>query len=82
MNKVDPTKKIQFTIEVAADTLQPSDLKLKFDKLQKQISVDVFAKDTNGFIYVLPSTCFPKNSIESIPKGVVLRVTRICDSDE
>ena len=36
-------KKIQFTMEVATDTLEFLDLKLKFDKESKQISVDVFA---------------------------------------
>ena len=50
MNKVNPIKKIQFTMEVPPDT----DLKLRFDKESKQISVDVFAKDTNNFTYVLP----------------------------
>ena len=82
MNKVDPTKKIQFTMEVATDTLEFLDLKLKFDKESKQISVDVFAKDTDSLTYVLPSTCFPKNYIENIPKGVALGLRRICDSDE
>ena len=33
-------------------------------------------------IHVLPSARFPKNNIESIPKGVALRLTRICDSDK
>ena len=82
MNKIGPTKKIQFTMEVATDTLEFLDLRLKFDKESKQISVDVFAKDTDSFTYVLPSTCFPKNNIENIPKGVAVRLRRICDSDE
>ena len=82
MNKVDPTKKIQFTMEVATDTLEFLDFKLKFDKESKQISVDVFAKDTNNFTYVLPSTSFPKSNIKSIPKGVALHLRQICDSDE
>ena len=42
----------------------------------------MFAKYTDSFTYVLPSTCFPKNIIENIPKGVALRLWRICDSDE
>ena len=82
MNKVDPTKKIQFTMEVATDTLEFLDLKLKFDKESKQISVDVFAIDTDSFTYVLPGTCFPKNNTENITKGVALRLRRICNSDE
>ena len=40
--------------------------KLKFDKISKQISEDVFTKDTNGFTYVLPSMYFPRNDIESM----------------
>ena len=53
-----------------------------FDEESKQISVDVLAKDTDSFTYVLPSTCFPKNNIKNIPKGVALRLRRICNSDE
>ena len=50
MNKVDPTKQIQSTMGVATDILEFLDLKLKFDK---EIFVNVFAKDTNSLPYVL-----------------------------
>ena len=53
-----------------------------FDKESKKMSVDVFSKATNSFTYVLPSTCFPKSNIQNIPKGVALRLRRICDSDD
>ena len=69
-------------MEVPTDTLEFLGLKLTLDKESKQISVDAFAKDTESFTYVLPSMCFPKNNLESIPKGVALRLRRICDSDE
>ena len=82
MNKIGPTKKIQFTMEVATDTLEFLDLRLKFDKESKQISVDVSAKDTDSFTYFLPSTCFSKNNIENIPNGVAVHLRRIYDSDE
>ena len=82
MNKVDPTKKIQFTMEVVTDTLKFLDLNLKFDEESKQISVDVCAKDTDSFTYVLLSTCCPKNNIGNIPAGVALSLRRICNSDE
>ena len=82
MNNVDHTKKVQFTVEVATVTLELLYFKLKLDKESKQISINVFAKDTYSFTYVLSSTCFPKNNIENIPKGVALRLRRICDSDE
>ena len=82
MSKVDPTKKIEFTMEIATEKLEFLDLKLKFDEESKQISVDVFAKDINRFTNVLSSTCFPKTNIENIPNGVALRIRRICNSDE
>ena len=47
-----------------------------------KITVDVFAKATNSFTYVLPSTCCPKRNIENLPKGVTLHLRRICDTDE
>ena len=81
MNNIDSIKKIQFTLEVAKDILEFLDLQLKLDKVSKIISVDIFSAATNSFTYVLPSTCFPKTNNENIPKGVALRLRRICDSD-
>ena len=82
MNKINRTKKIQFTMEVAEDVLEFLNLKLTFVKEYKRISVDIFAKATNSFTYVLPRTCFPKNNIENVSKGIALRWRRICDSDD
>ena len=65
-------------MEVAKEILEFLDLQLKFNKVSKLISVDIFSKATNGFTYVLLSTCFPKPNIENIPKGVALRLRRIC----
>ena len=44
MNNIDQSKKIQFIMEVAKDSLEFLDLKLMFDKESKKISVDVFSK--------------------------------------
>ena len=68
-------------MEVSKDVLEFLVLRLEFDKESKRISVETFSKATNSLIYVLPSTYFPKNNIENIPKGVVLHLRRICDSD-
>ena len=73
VNNVDTTGKIKFTMSV--------DLSLHIDE-HKKICVDVFAKPTNRFIYVLPSTCYPKKNIKNVPKGIALRLRRICDTDE
>ena len=82
MNNIDRTKKFQFTMEIEEDVLEFLDLKLTFDKKCKRISVDIFAKATDSFTYVLPKTCFFKNSIENFLKGAVLRLRKICDSDD
>ena len=58
------------------------DVKLTFDKEYKRMLVDIFAKATNSFTYVLPNTCFPKNSTETVPKDLASRLRRICDSDD
>ena len=55
------------------------DLKLKI--VEGKIKVDVFSKPTNSFSYATPSTCYPKNNICNIPKGIALRLRRICDDD-
>ena len=73
---------MKFFSRINNDVLEFLDLKLTFDKECKYISVDIFAKATNSFTYVLPSSCFPKNSIENVPKGVALRLRRICDPDD
>ena len=81
LNKIDKTGKIQFTMQAAGDDgLEFLDLKLKM--VNGEISVDDFSKPTNSFTYVLPSTCYPNRNIKNVPKGIALRLRRICDSDE
>ena len=83
LNTIDSKKKIQFTMNVAENcALEFLDLQLFFDKTSHTICVDVYAKPTNSFTYVLPSTCYPRKNIEKVPEGVALRLRRICDNDE
>ena len=51
-------------------------------KKNSKITVDVYSKPTNSFIYVMPSTYYPSNNINNVPRGIALRLKRICDSDE
>ena len=81
MNNVDTAGKIGFTMSVRESVLEFFDLSLYIDKHYK-ICVDVFAKPTNSFTYVLPSTSNPKKNINNVPKGIALRLRRICDTDE
>ena len=78
---MDTTGKIKFIMEIAGEKcLEFLGLKLKITK--RKISVDVYAKPTNSFNYISPNTCYPKNDICNIPKGIALRLRRICDDDE
>ena len=57
-------------------------LDLKFKLENSKIAVDNFGKPTNSFTYVLPTSCCPRKSINNIPRGITLRLRRICDTDE
>ena len=82
LNNIDSTRKTKFTMHIADENgLEFLDLKLKMNENNK-ITIDVFSKPTNSFIYVMPSTCYPSNNINNVPGGIALRLTRICDSDE
>ena len=73
---MDKTGHIKFTMEIADDT----GLKLKINECK--LRVDVYAKSTNSFSYTTPNTCYPKNNICSITRGIALRLTRICDDEK
>ena len=61
-------------MQAAGDNgLEFLDLKLKI--VNGKISVNVFSKPTNSFTY-------PNRNIRNVPKGIALRLRRICDSDE
>ena len=80
-NSIDTTGKIKFTIEIAGENgLEFLDLKLEI--AEGKIRVDGYAKPTNSFSYTSPNTCYPKNNICNIPKGIALRLRRICDDDK
>ena len=83
MNSIDTSGKIKFTMSKANnDTiLEFLDLYLHI-KEHNKICVGVYAKPTNCFTYVLPSTCYPKKSINKVPKGIALRLRRIYNSEE
>ena len=82
MNNVDTTDKIKFTMSVTNESVYEFlYLSLHIDE-HKKICVNFFPKPTNSFTYVLPSICYPKKNINSVPKGIALRLRRICDTDE
>ena len=81
LNQIDSTGKIKLTMQVQdEDGMGFLDLKLKLEN--SKITVDVFAKPTKSFTYVLPTSCYHRKSISNIPRGIAIRLTRICDTDE
>ena len=82
LNKVDETCKMKFPMEIADQEKCLEFLNLRIKCLEGRLSVDVFAKPTNSFTYVKPSTCYPLKNINNVPRGIALRLRRICDTDE
>ena len=82
INTLDPSQKIKFTMEVAklGNYLEFLELKSKWEN--GKITVDVHSKPTNSFMYVLPTTSYPRKSINNNPHVIALQLRRICDSDE
>ena len=55
-------------------SLEFLDLKPKWEN--GKITVDVHSKRTNCFMYVLPTTCYPRKSTNNIPHGIALQLRR------
>ena len=62
LNGIDNIGKIRFTMQIADAEKCLEFLYLKLKCFSGKISVDVFAKPTNSFIHVVPSTCDPKET--------------------
>ena len=80
LDNLDDFGKIKFTMQVSDDNGLEF-INLKFKIVDRKITVDVYSKPTNSFTYVLPS-CYPCKNIRNVPKGITLRLRRICDTDE
>ena len=80
---IDTSGKIKLTMSVVNESVQEFlDFSLHVNA-QNKICVDVYAKPTNSFTYVLPTTCYLKRNINNIIKSIALRrLRRKCDSDK
>ena len=83
LNSADEAGKIKFTMKIAHQEKVLEFLDLRIDvSVDGKLSGDVFAKSTNSFTYVKPSTCYPRKNTSNLPRGIALRLHRICDTDE
>ena len=69
-------------MEIANQEIGLEFLDLRIKCVEGKLSVDVFAKPTNSFTYVKPSTCYKRKNINNVPRGIALRLRRICGTDE
>ena len=74
--------KIKFAMKIAYQEKSLEFLDLKIKCVDDKLSVDAFAKPTNSCTYVKPSACYPRKSIKKLPRGIGLRLRRVCDTDE
>ena len=82
LNNIEETAKTKFTMEIANKEKDLEFLDLRIKCVLEKILVDVFAKSTNSFTYVVPSTCYLFKNMNSVPCGIAFELCRICDTNE
>ena len=82
LNNVDEAGKIKVTMEIEDQEKDLEFLDLTIKCAEGKLSVYIFAKPTNSFIYVKPSTCYQRKIMDNVLHGIALRLRRICDTDE
>ena len=78
MNSIN--KDLQFTMEIGGKSLCFLDLQITLKN--NHLTTTVYSKPTNSHLYLHANSCHNQSSINGIPKGVALRLRRICSSDE
>ena len=70
---------LKFTMEIGEESLCFLDVEIKF--MNNQLYTTVYSKPTNTHIYLHANSCHNERSKKGIPKGVALRLKRICSTD-
>ena len=73
---------LQFTIEVGGNELYICFLDLKLTLKDNKIHTTVYSKPTDCHLYLQADSCHHLPSSLGIQKGVALRLSRICSTDE
>ena len=71
---------LKFTMEVGGNELCFLDVKLSI--VNGKIETSVYSKPTDSHLYLQATSCHNKASIKGIPKGVALRLRRLCSTDD
>ncbi len=65
---------------VCTDTVNFLDLNITYDKIFNKIRFSLFIKPTNTFSYLLTSSNHPSFITKNLPKGIFIRIRRICSN--
>ena len=65
---------------VCTDIVNFLDLNIHFDPIRQKIMFSLYIKPTNTFSYLLTNSNHPSFISKNLPKGIFIRVRRICSS--
>ena len=71
---------LKFTMELGGSLLCFLDLQISLKN--NHLSTTVYSKPTDSHLYLHANSCHNLSSINGIPKGVALRLRRICSTDD
>ena len=71
---------LKFTMEIGDGSLCFLDVEIKLEN--DQLLTTVYSKPTNTHIYLHANSCHNEKTKKGIPKGVALRLKRICSTDD
>ena len=71
---------LKFTMEIGGKKL--CFLNVLLSIVENKIETSVYSKPTDSHLYLHASSCHNKSSINGIPKGVSLRLRRLCSTDD
>ena len=66
--------------KISSDIINFLDLNIFFDKITNSIKFSLYIKPTQTFSYLLTSSNHPNFITKNIPKGIFIRIRRICSS--
>ena len=70
---------LKFTMEIGEQSLCFLDVEIKLE--DGKLQTTVYSKPTDAHIYLHANSCHNEKSKKGIPKGVALRLKRICSTD-
>ena len=71
---------LKFTMEIGGKEICFLDVKITI--VENKLQTTVYSKPTDSHLYLHATSCHNRASINGIPKGVSLRLRRLCSSDE